>query len=290
MRRLIPIALMLSGCIQSTATADDPEGEMLPDAAPDAAVDQALPDGTFAPEDPTPSPIVPDCDAVPSCPPGYDQVEICSENAICDPVTECGQTILCEVCPPGGGLVCPEGMYEVAVCTNDGSCFGISDCSGSINCESCDVCPDGMIRVAACPPDTRCHQCQGDGDGLFPICAPEGAVRCPPHTVEIEGCPPDDPLCWVLDDGTACLSELCPVNVPCGGLEAQPVDACRPDALGCFERTLCGEALVCEVVSHDCDDCEPSCPEGWESVQRCAPDGRECMRIAECCNEIYCQR
>jgi hypothetical protein len=217
-------------------------------------------------------------------------VQTCAENAVCETVAQCGDEILCQICPPGGGLVCPEGTYEVPVCTNDATCFGISDCGDSIQCESCDVCPEGMRRVEVCPPGADCHQCEGDGDGLFPICAPEDAIRCPPQTTQIDGCLPDDPLCWVLDDGTACASNICPVRAPCGGIEANPVDACSPDALECFERSICGETITCEVVTFDCDDCEPFCPDGWERVPTCAADGRACMRIAECCSEIYCQR
>lgn len=288
------LALGLSGCIKSTATADDPEANagdaQLGDAQlGDAQVeDAALPGDPIPLPEPAPEPEQ-NCDAEPVCPPGYDQVEVCEQSAICETVTECGGSILCQICPPGAGLVCPNGTYEVDLCTNDGACFEISDCGGSIACESCDVCPDGMIRVQACPPGAACHQCDGDNDGTFPICAPEDAVRCPPQTTQVDDCLEDDPLCWVLDDGVACRSNICPVRNPCGGVEANPVAACAEDALGCFERTICGESLTCEVVSHDCDDCEPSCPMGYSRVQQCAPNGRPCLHIAECCTELYCQ-
>lgn len=278
------LALALTGCIQSNATADDPERDAAIDAG---ARDAGEPEPSPVP-DPDPGPA-PDCEAVPTCPPGYDRVQACEPGAVCETVMACGDSVLCQTCPPGAGLFCPEGSYEVEECTNDGSCFGYTDCAGSISCESCDVCPEGMLRVEACPPGVACHQCDGDGDGLFPICAPEAAVRCPPHTIEVDACLPGDPLCWVLDDGAACLSNICPVGNGCGGGEANPVDACAEDALGCFERDFCGDALTCEVVSHDCDACVPRCPEGQREVDRCAPDGRPCLYIAECCTELFCQ-
>ena len=295
MFRYVPTALVLalglSGCIKSTSTADDPETDAQVGDAQlgDAQVGDAAPVLEPAPIPPPEPEPEQSCDAEPVCPRGYDQVQACEDGGVCETVTTCGDSILCQTCPPGAGFVCPEGMYEVDACTNDGSCFGITDCSGTIMCESCDVCPEGMIRVPDCLPDVPCFRCEGDGDGLFPACAPEDQVRCPPHTSQVDDCLEDDPLCWVLNDGTACLSTLCPVRSPCGGLEAEPVDACAPDSLGCFERTLCGDALTCEVVSHDCDDCEPSCPDGYSQVPQCVPDGRHCMRIAECCSELYCQ-
>lgn len=193
------------------------------------------------------------CLAAPACPPGYDEVDACADAAICEVVAICGQEILCQICPPGAGFVCG----------------------------------DGFERVDACPPDVAC-EVYADCAGEY-ICAPIVVVGCPAYTRAVDGCLPEDPLCWSLADGTACQSDLCPVGSRCGGIEAEVVDGCSADALGCFDRQICGEAITCQVVSHDCDDCEPSCPDGARQVDRCGPSGLPCVRIAECCTEIYCE-
>ena len=228
---------------------------------------------------------------MPACPPGYDRVEACDPSAVCETIAECGLELLCQICPPGAGFICDEGAYEVEACTNDATCYELSDCSGSIACESCSVCPEGLIEVDYCPIDAACWSCPnvGDEDVAYPICAPADAVRCPPRTRPVEGCLPADQLCWVLDDGSACLSANCPYFNPCGGQEARRVRACPENTLGCFEREFCGEALICETISHDCDDCEPGCPMGYSPVPRCEPNGRDCVIVSECCAAVACE-
>src|SRR4051794_17277602 len=59
------------------------------------------------------------CMAVPTCPAGSEQVDECPENASCEPVSLCGQTILCA--------------------------------EGRMNCMAVPTCPAGSEQVDECP-------------------------------------------------------------------------------------------------------------------------------------------
>lgn len=313
-RLTLAASLLLTACIDDRApTAEgEPDAQSVSDgeAAPDAALDADAPDG-FA------------CLAVPMCPPGYDEVEACGSGAVCETIAACGQSILCQICPPGAGFVCPDGLMPVDACPPGVDCVTYSDCAGDFICAPCVLeCPDDGVLVDACVDgDQLCERRTACGQAfacLHPVCdmpdpCPNGTAPvpddvecddciiacgercqpigagCPAHTMAVDGCLPGDPLCWVLDDGRACMSTACPAGLPCGGDHATAVDACAEDALGCFERDLCGEHLVCQVIAHDCDDCEPVCESGWRAVGRCAPNGRACERRVACCSEVFCE-
>ena len=301
-----------------------------PDAAgPDAAgPDAARPDAAPVPDAATPIcsavPVCPPAFApVDVCPAGFDCVSVaeCGVEILCAPATcNCPggwvETDLCAIDSPECQLLdqcetpmyclqvvdclvpptCPDGELKIAPCApNDAMCTLHSACGETFGCVSAECCE----RPNECPPDTFLDPtCTADDAACARIddCGRPRWCRtqstCPPHSHPVDACTLDDPLCWVLYDGQACLSDICPLADPCPAC-AIPVETC-PAGESCLRIRRCGDAQLCQFrpipPPGEGDACADSCEAGWQAVQGCRP-GRVCSRHLGCCGqELYCEQ
>ncbi len=160
------------------------------------------------------------CRAIPTCPIGTTQVDVCRDDAICHSETLCDTTIYCEeeLAQCDALPVCPRGSIQVPECGTDAACFEQSICGETILCQreepiclglpSCEV---GYVQTEMCPPDVDCKETTVCGQTI--VCMPdEDPVTCDAI-----------PVCA---DGTMGWSQ-CPFDMMC------------------TEVTVCGETIYC---------------------------------------------
>ena len=269
----------------------------------------------------------PICEGQPGCSGGYQEIDQCPQDACCEEVTACGQTILCwtddpEICPGettcGETPVCPEGYEQTDQCPQDTCCEEIIACGKSIHCWTSDAilcpvpeCPEGLTPVeeAQCGAKEGLLECEIVYGGMDPLycadlnsnCPAPANIMCPDGLEIVVQCPQDQSegycesvticsetiQCWT-DDPLYCAAMLaCPE-----GMEPVQGDRCGTSENGavleCEPITHCGETYYCTDIVDQCA-AVPTCLDGYEQVDEC-PQDSECEEVTVCGSTIQCMK
>lgn len=213
------------------------------------------------------------CDAEPACGPGREEVFQCSGDEVCEAVSACGQTILCEpqkacpgplphtlACGPGERQILSECPHNIADCRrlSDASVDCIApgefrgSCIGEPDPISCEVgfevsCPQGFVK-SDCSSGAVCHVVRACG--TITMCEQREPDAC---VNEQARCAPGEALGPVCRVGEA----ACQAASVCSG---QSPGGCRPT----------------------CADGQSACPQGFVEKRACEP-GRDMCFVTNAC-------
>lgn len=150
------------------------------------------------------------CEGIPVCDPGHDQVDICYSSSCVD-VTMCGTTIYCEpmdYCLSALSpiiLECPEHYEPVEGCDPGADCQVFEGycgeqvlyCQASEECNEPMVCPDPAIITTACGDnDSTCFEYEVCNQTIYCVDVDvDCEMSCPDFTQQVPECDLSDQDC-----------------------------------------------------------------------------------------------